>query len=255
MKIFDTHCHLNHDDLYFEAEKYIKEANKVGVIRFLVVGYDLKTSLRAVELAEKFEGVYAAVGVHPTEIDLSEQDFNKIMNLLRNPKVVALGEIGLDYHWVKDEKQREKQKEYFIRQIKIANEHHLPISIHSRDADKDTLDILKDNHLEKGGIMHCYSGSVESANEIIKLGLLISLGGPVTFLNAKTPKEIAKKVPLNKMLVETDAPYLTPHPYRGKTNTPKHIVLVVEEIARLKNISPLEVAEKTYENANELFHV
>ena len=254
--IFDTHCHLNHEDLYKDLDNVINRAKEAGVSRFLVVGYDKESSLLAVKLAEQYDFIYAAIGYHPTEINgVSEEDFNEVMELLNHPKVVALGEIGLDYYWVSDLKEREHQKEYFIRQIKIANKYKKPISIHNRDAINDCLTILKDNPVDMGGIMHCYSGSVESMYEFIKCNMYISLGGPVTFKNAKTPKEVAKVVPLDKLLVETDSPYLAPHPYRGKQNEPSLIPLVIEEIASLRGVSKEEIEEATYQNASKLFHV
>ena len=254
--IFDTHCHLNHEDLYKDLDNVINRAKEVGVSRFLVVGYDKPSSLLAVKLAEQYDFIYAAIGYHPTEINnLSEDDFNEIMDLLDHPKVVALGEIGLDYYWVKDLEERELQKKYFIRQIKEANKHRLPICIHNRDAINDCLTILKENHIDMGGVMHCYSGSVEIMNEFIKCGMYISLGGPVTFKNAKTPKEVAKIVPLDKLLVETDSPYLAPHPYRGKQNEPSLIPLVIEEIALQKGLTKDEIEDATYANASKLFHV
>ncbi|MEA5060836.1 MAG: TatD family hydrolase [Erysipelotrichaceae bacterium] len=255
MKIFDTHCHFNHDDFYLNTDQYLKEAKENNVSRFLVVGYDKESSLRAVKLAEQHEEMYAAVGFHPTEIDIAEEDFQIVMNLLNHPKVVAIGEIGLDYHWVKDLSQREKQKKYFIRQIEIANRFNKPIVVHNRDAMQDCFDILKEHRVNKGGIMHCYSGSVEMAIELIKLDFMIGLGGPVTFLNAKTPKEVAKIIPLQSLVLETDAPYLAPHPYRGQTNRPMYITLVLEEISKIRNMTSTELAKITYENACRMFHV
>lgn len=254
--IFDSHCHLNHEDLYKGLNGVIERAKIAGVTRFLVVGYDKQSSLLAVDLANRFDFVYAAIGYHPTEIyGLSEEDFLDVMSLLKHPKVVALGEIGLDYYWIKDEKERELQKEYFIRQIDIANENDLPISIHNRDAINDCLQILKEHPVKMGGVMHCYSGSVESMHEFLKCGMYISFGGPVTFKNAKTPKEVATIVPLDKLLVETDSPYLAPHPFRGTQNEPAKIRLVVEEIARLRNMKFEEIEDATFENASKLFHV
>ena len=238
--IFDTHCHLNHEDLYNDIDRVISDAQKAGVKKFLVVGYDKKTSLLAVKIAQKYSFCYAAIGFHPTEIfDLTEEDFDQVMELVddKKNKVVAIGEIGLDYHWIKDPIQREIQKEYFIRQIEFANYKNLPITIHNRDAIEDCLEILKEYTPKCGGIMHCYSGSKEMMNDFIKLGMFISLGGPVTFTNAKTPKEVAENVPLDKLLVETDSPYLTPHPYRGTKNEPKNIALITQEIANLKSLS------------------
>lgn len=255
MKIFDTHCHFNHDDFYLHVDQYLKEAKENNVSRFLVVGYDKESSLRAVKLAEQHEEMYAAVGFHPTEIDITEEDFQIVMDLLNHPKVVAIGEIGLDYHWVKDLSQREKQKKYFIRQIEIANRFNKPIVVHNRDAMQDCFDILKEHRVNKGGIMHCYSGSAEMAIELIKLDFMIGLGGPVTFLNAKTPKEVAKIIPLQSLVLETDAPYLAPHPYRGQTNRPMYITLVLEEISKIRNMTSTELAKITYENACRMFHV
>ena len=254
--IFDTHCHLNHPDLYNDLDNVIKRAKDVGVSRFLVVGYDKETSLLAIKLAEQYDFIYAAIGYHPTEINnLSEADFNTIMNLLDHPKVVALGEIGLDYHWVEDKEGRELQKVYFIRQIKEANKHKKPICIHNRDAINDCLTILKENPVDMGGVMHCYSGSVESMYEFLKCNMHISLGGPVTFKNAVAPKEVAKNVPLDKLLVETDSPYLAPHPYRGKQNEPSLIPLVIKEIAFQRGMKEEEIIEATFKNASKLFHV
>ena len=197
--MFDTHCHLNAEEIYKDIDLHIEEAHKVGVKSFLVVGYDKASSELAVKIAHKYEGCYVAIGFHPTEIDdLSEDDYDAVMNLAKDPKVKAIGEIGLDYHWVKDPIQREIQKEYFIRQIEFANHVGLPISIHNRESTDDCLKILKEYPPIKGGIMHCYSGSIETMKELLKLGMYISLGGPVTFTNAKTPKEVAETCPLDR---------------------------------------------------------
>ena len=254
--IFDSHCHLNDENLYPRIDEVIEAANKTGVKKFLVVGYDKKSSFLAVDIANRYEGCYAAIGVHPTEIDgVSDADFNEIKELVRNKKVVAIGEIGLDYHWVKDPIQREKQKEWFIKQIEFANEAHLPITIHNRESNEDCLNILKKHTPQFGGVMHCYSGSVEMMEDVLKLGLHISLGGPVTFTNAKTPKEVAENVPLESLLIETDSPYLTPHPHRGEKNEPKFICLVLEEIARLKDMSKKHLEDVIYKNTCRLFKV
>ena len=254
--IFDTHCHFNHEDLYKDVDTYLKRALEAGVKKFLVVGYDKDSSLRAVELAHKYECMYAAIGYHPTEIhNLSEEDFVIVMNLLDDEKVVALGEIGLDYHWEKEDHLKNEQKAYFIRQIEEANKHNLPISIHCRDATQDTLDILKEHRVNKGGVMHCYAGSVELLKDFYKLGFYISLGGPVTFKNSKTPKEVAANVDLDRLLVETDSPYLAPHPFRGQQNEPSYITLVVDEIARLNNVDKSIIEDRTYQNALRLFGI
>lgn len=254
--IFDTHCHLNSPELYPEIERHIKEANKAGVKSFLVVGYDKETSFLAVEIAHRYEGCYASIGFHPTEIDdLTEEDYNAVFDLAKDPKVKAIGEIGLDYHWVKDPIKREIQKEYFIRQIIDANKLGLPISIHNRESTEDCLEVLKEFPPVKGGIMHCYSGSLETMKELLKLGVYISLGGPVTFTNAKTPKEVAESCPLDRLLTETDAPYLAPHPLRGTVNYPKNIALVVDEITRLREEGRKHIEEATYNNACRLLNI
>lgn len=256
MEIFDTHCHLNHPDLYKNIEKIIKDAHDVGVKYFLVVGFDKETSFKAVEIASKYENVYATVGFHPTEIDdVSESDFIQVMNLLKHTKVKALGEIGLDYYWIKDHDKQSKQKELFIKQIEYANKNNIPIVVHCRDAIMDCYQILKQHDTNHKGVLHCFSSSIEMANEFIKLGYYIGLDGPVTFLNSKQPKEVAKEININRLLVETDCPYLTPHPYRGKQNEPKLITLVIEEIAKLRNLSYEDVANTTSSNAKKLFHV
>ena len=254
--IFDSHCHLNDENLYPRIDEVISDAKKTGVNKFLVVGYDLPSSQLAVKIANEYEECYAAIGIHPTEIPhTSEQDYEELQSLVSNPKVVAIGEIGLDYHWVKDLSQREIQKEWFIKQIEFANDCKLPISIHNRESNEDCLNVLKEHTPLYGGVMHCYSGSVEMINDVIKLGLMISLGGPVTFTNAKTPKEVAEEVPLDKLIIETDSPYLTPHPHRGEKNEPKHICLVLDEIARLRNMSKKHLEQVIYENTLRLFNI
>ena len=254
--MFDSHCHLNDEYLYPRIEEVISDANITGVKKFLVVGYDKKSSELAVKISEKYEGCYASIGFHPTEIEgVSEAQYNEVMSLVNHPKVVAIGEIGLDYHWVKDESLRENQKKWFIKQIEFANAHHLPISIHNRESTEDCVSILKEHTPIYGGVMHCYSGSIETMHEVIKLGLHIALGGTVTFTNAKTPKEVAEEVPLDKLLIETDSPYLTPHPHRGEKNEPKYLCLVLDEIARLKDMSKKHLEDVIYKNTCHLFNV
>jgi len=254
--IFDTHCHLNSEELYQRLDEVLESAKKVGVNKFLVIGWDKESSLLAVELANKYPEIYAAIGFHPTDIDgVSEEDFNDVMSHINDPKVVAVGEIGLDYHWVKDPIQREKQKEWFIKQINFANEHHKPISIHNREAFEDCLKILKEHRPQYSGVMHCYSGSVELLKDVLDLGLYIGLDGPLTFTNAKTPKEVCEKVPLDRLLVETDSPYLSPHPLRGTVNEPKNIALVIDEITRIKGLSKKHILDVIYQNSCKLFHV
>lgn len=255
--LFDTHCHLNHDDLYERIDEVIEAAQKTGVEKFLVVGYDKKTSLRAVEIAKKYPFCYAVIGYHPTEIfDLSEEDYNEVMSHLHDERVVGIGEIGLDYHWIKEPEKREIQKEYFIRQIELANKEGLPIVIHNRDSNEDCVNILKEHRPLFGAVMHCYSGSVEMMREIVKWdNFYISLGGPVTFTNAKTPKAVAEEVPLDRLLIETDSPYLTPHPHRGTGNEPKYLCLVCDEISSLRDMSKKTLQQALFSNACHLFKI
>lgn len=254
--IFDTHCHLNSEELYPRIDEVVESANKAGVDRFLVVGWDKESSLLAINIAKKYKCCYAAIGFHPCNIfDVSDKDFDDLMNLYSETKVVAIGEIGLDYHWVKDPRDRERQKEWFIKQIKFANDHHLPVSIHNRDAFYDCLNILKENKPIYGGIMHCYSGSVESMREVLELGLKIGIGGTLTFANAKTPKEVCEEIPLESLVLETDAPYLSPHPLRGTINEPKNIALVLDEIANIKGISKKHIADVIYKNSLDVFGI
>ena len=254
--IFDTHCHLNSEELYSRLDEVLKSARKVGVNKFLIVGWDKESSLLAVKLAHQYDEMYAAIGFHPCDIDgVTDEDYNEVMNHINDPKVVAVGEIGLDYHWVKDPVRREKQKEWFIKQINFANEHKKPISIHNREAFEDCLKILKEHRPEYSGVMHCYSGSVELLKDVLDLGLYIGLDGPLTFTNAKTPKEVCEVVPLDRLLVETDSPYLSPHPLRGTVNEPKNIALVIDEITRIKGLSKKHIIDVIYDNSCKLFHV
>ena len=254
--IFDTHCHLNSEELYDRLEEVLESAKKVGVDKFLVVGWNKESSFKAVEIAHRYEGIYAAIGFHPTDIDdVSGEEYQETMSLVDDPKVVAIGEIGLDYHWVKDSVQREKQKEWFIKQINFANEHKKPISIHNREAFEDCLKILKEHKPLYSGVMHCYSGSVELLKDVLELGLYIGLDGPLTFTNAKTPKEVCEEVPLDRLLVETDSPYLSPHPLRGTVNEPKNIALVIDEITRIKGLSKKHILDVIYQNSCKLFNV
>lgn len=254
--IFDTHCHLNHEDLYNRLDEVLESAKKVGVEKILVVGWDKASSLKAIELAERYEFIYAAIGFHPTELEgVTEKDFDEVMSYVNHPKVVAIGEIGLDYHWVKDPGLRNLQKQWFIKQINFANLHQKPISVHNREAFEDCLNILKEHPPIYSGVMHCYSGSVELLNEVLKLNMYIGLDGPLTFTNAKTPKEVCEKVPLDRLLLETDSPYLAPHPLRGTINEPKNIALVLDEVARIKGLSKKHISEIIFKNSCKLFNI
>ncbi|WP_404348712.1 TatD family hydrolase [Sutcliffiella horikoshii] len=253
--LFDTHVHLNADQYEEDLQEVIDRAQAEKVKNMVVVGFDRKTITRAMELVEKYDFLYAAVGWHPVDaIDMTEEDLAWIEDLASHEKVVAIGEMGLDYHW--DKSPKEIQKEVFRKQIQLAKKVKLPIVIHNRDATADVVQILKEEDAkEVGGIMHCFTGSLEVAKECMEMNFYISFGGPVTFKNAKKPKEVVKEIPMEKLLIETDCPYLTPHPYRGKRNEPGYVRLVAEQIAELKELTIEEVAEKTTANAKKLFGI
>jgi TatD DNase family protein len=253
--LFDTHVHLNVKQFEEDRQAVIDRALEAGVTHMVVVGFDRETIPSAMALAEQYDFIYAAIGWHPVDaIDMKDEDLAWIEELSAHPKVVAIGEMGLDYHW--DKSPKEIQKEVFRKQIELAKKVNLPIIIHNREATKDIVEILKEENAKQvGGIMHCYSGSVEIAKECTEMNFLISLGGPVTFKNAKKPKEVAKEIDLDYLLIETDCPFLAPHPNRGKRNEPAYVKLVAEQIAEIKGISYEEVTTKTNENAKKLFHL
>ena len=253
--LIDTHCHINNRRLLKDSQRYYDAAlaKQVGVM--IVVGYDYTSSLDAIALAEKHPGVYAAVGIHPNELmQAKPEDFAKIEPLLDHPKVVALGEFGLDYHWNKSDKAT--QHTYFEYFLKMAHRKQKPVIIHNRNADYDTLQLLRKNrHLLTKGVMHCYSASKEMVMDFVDVNMYISFAGPLTFTNARGPKEAALAVPRNRLLIETDAPYLTPHPFRGQQNEPANVRYVAEEMARILKISYDEVAQITTQNAKALFQI
>lgn len=254
MEIIDTHCHLNDQALYSNISNVIEHARTCGVSKMIVVGWDEESSKLAIKIAEEYDFIYALIGFHPENVfDINDKILYRTLNLYTHPKVVGIGEIGLDYHWSKEPEKRLIQKEYFIKQIEFANKVGLPISIHSRDAFHDTLEILKEHKPLNSGVLHCYAGSVENLNDIFNLNLYIGIGGTVTFKNAKTPKEVAKEAPLEMMVVETDSPYLSPHPLRGTINEPANISLVVDEIANLREMSKKHLLDALYKNSCKLF--
>lgn len=252
--MIDSHCHLN-DDLYLNKEdEYISDSKKCGVFKFLVIGSKIEDSKKAVEIASKYNEVFAAVGIHPSGVkDLKIDDLDIIKKLANSKKVIAIGEIGLDYYWEKDEAIKEKQKLFFISQIKLANELDLPISIHCRDALEDCLEILKKYPVNKKGIIHCFAGSYEQAKEFIKLGFLLGFGGTTTFKNAVKSKDVVSKIPEDSFVLETDAPYLTPVPFRGQPNHSKYLTYIRDEIASLRNVSKEAIDEITTKNFERVF--
>ena len=256
MKIIDTHCHLNDEALFKDLDNVINHALQAGVEKMVVIGWDEDSSKLAIKIAEQYDFIYSVIVFHPENIfDINDDILYKTLELYKHPTVVGIGEIGLDYHWTKEAEKREFQKEYFIKQIDFANKVGLPISIHSREAFFDTLEILKLHKPLFGGVMHCYSGSVENIQDIINLNLYIGLDGPVTFTNSKTPKGVAAEVPLERLVVETDCPYLSPHPLRGTVNEPANISLIVDEIANIRQMSKKHLLDVLYKNSCELFKI
>lgn len=250
---FDTHAHLDDGRFSEDREAVIKAIFDSGVSFVVNVGADMEGSRESVQLASQYEGIYAAVGIHPYDAqNMTENDIVALRELAKSPKVVAIGEIGLDYHY--DEADKEKQKEWFLRQIKLAEELNLPYIVHDRDAHADTLDIIRKSGYFRG-VMHCYSGSSEMARELLDLGFYISFAGPVTFKNGKKAKEAAVSVPNDKLLIETDSPYLSPEPHRGERNDSSKVRFVAKTIAELKGITEDELAGITLENGKRFFGI
>lgn len=252
--IFDSHAH--YDDSQFNEDRAIvlKQIQENGVVGVLNCGSDLRGMNMSIELANTYDFIYAAVGIHPEYAQLvNEELIENMRNHAKNPKVRAIGEIGLDYYW-EENPPREVQKKAFRMQMQLARELNLPVVIHDREAHQDTLEIMKEFSDVKG-VVHCFSGSVEFAKECLKLGYYIGITGVVTFKNAKVIKEVAKVVPLDKLLVETDCPYMAPTPYRGKRNQSDYIQYIIEEIAQLKGITKEEVEENTIKNGKNLLYL
>lgn len=253
--LIDSHAHLDDERFDKDRDKVIKDLNKDGIEIVINPGADVASSVKSVSLAQEHDNIYAAVGVHPHEAKtMDETTIELLRSLAKKEKVVAIGEIGLDYHY--DNSPREVQKKWFAEQIKLAKELKLPIIIHEREAQQDMYNILKAHDDGKlTGVLHCFSGSLEMAKKYLEMGLYLSFAGPVTFKNAKTPKEVAKSIPLERMLVETDSPYLTPEPNRGKRNEPLNVRYVAAMIAELRGLTFEEIATKTSRNVKELFKI
>lgn len=258
MDFFDSHAHLNDEKFNDDRENIIEILREDGISNFINAGYSLEGSKQAIELAKKYDFIYATCGISPNDIPQSEQELWKsvaeIPNLVKeSSKVVAIGEIGLDYYWNKDNK--DLQKKVFIKQIEIANDLELPIVIHTREAVMDTLQILKEHEVIQKGVFHCCPLNRELVKEALKIGFYISFAGPVTFKNAKNANEIIEMVPLDRILIETDSPYLSPEPNRGKRNDSRNVKYIAEKIAFVKKLNIEEIAKITYENANRIFNI
>ena len=248
--IFDSHAHYTDKAFNDDRENMLGSLRESGICGVINCGADIESSVFSVELANKYDYIYAACGIHPEEADKIPENYIEILkNLARNEKCVAIGEIGLDYYWRQDTK--EKQKELFEKQILLSKELDLPIIVHDREAHGDTLEILK-KHKPKG-VLHCFSGSPETAEEILKLGMYIGLGGALTFKNARKAVEVAEMLPSDRLLLETDCPYMAPVPFRGKRNYSGYIPYIAEKIAEIKGIDTQTVLDITSENAKKLF--
>ncbi|MEY8391024.1 TatD family deoxyribonuclease [Lachnospiraceae bacterium] len=253
--IFESHAH--YDDRQFDADREALLASMAanGIGRIINVGSDFAACKRTVELAHQYDDVYGAVGIHPSEIkDLCEETCEWLKETANDPRIVAIGEIGLDYYWEKDPRERDRQRYWFRRQMELARQVSLPVIIHSRDAAEDTLKLMREIHAEQiPGVVHCFSYSPELAEEYVKMGYYIGIGGVITFKNARKLKEAAVRIPLEHILLETDCPYLSPEPNRGKRNSSLNLLYVAQEIAALRGITEQEVKEATWKNALRLF--
>lgn len=258
MRIFDTHCHIYDSSYQDDLNDVLKRAKDNNISLIMLPGDNLKDSILASEYSKKYNYMYAEVGFHPSEIknlDIKENLDKLRVLVLDNNKIRAIGEIGLDYHYLDSDNEKDLQKEWFKKQIELANELHLPIVIHSRDAFKDTYDIINETKPLYGCAFHCFSYSIDCLKLLLKLDCYIGLDGPVTYKNAITPKEVARFVPLERLLIETDCPYLTPVPHRGQRNEPSFIVNTLKEIAEIKAISLDELSEATFTNGCKFFNI
>lgn len=253
--LFDTHCHIDEERFDADRDQVLERMRAAGVLSCVCVGSDMETSRRAIAFAEKTQNVFAAVGIHPHEAkSFKPEDLQTLQGWFVHPKVKALGEIGLDYYY--DHSPRDVQREVFSKQLELGYETNMPMILHVRDAHGDVLALLRErNGRLPGGILHCYSGSWESAKEYLKMGFYISLAGPVTFKKAPAQWEVASKVPLDRLLVETDSPYLAPEPLRGRRNEPAYVRHVAERVAQLRNISLEELAAATTSNARTVYGI
>lgn len=260
MRLFDSHAHYDDEKFDQDREEIIQKIYDSGVEKFISAGYSLESSKRAIELADKYEFIYTTVGISPNDVKqtLEEtiEDIKKLEDIItrkENDKIVGIGEIGLDYYWNKENK--EIQKQAFIMQIEMANRLSLPITIHTREAVSDTLEILKQHPVQQKGVFHCCPLNRELVKEALKLGFYISFAGPATFKNSKNVQEIVEMVPNDRMLIETDAPYLAPEPVRGTRNDSRNVRYIAEKIANIKSLSTEEIAEITYQNALRIFKI
>ncbi|WP_119325741.1 TatD family hydrolase [Companilactobacillus musae] len=253
MKIFDTHTHLNDEAFVGKTQQFIDNAKELDVVEMAIIGSNEEFNIEAIRLAQNYQPLHAVVGWHPEFA--KEYNEEQLVNQIKLPEVVGIGEIGLDYHWEEDPDPKIQQK-VLIQQLDIAKQYNMPVSIHCRDAFDDMYQILKNHDMSKSGIiMHSFNGDINWLNKFLDLGLWISYSGVVSFKNAPEVHESAKNTPLDRLLVETDAPYLTPEPYRGHSNQPAYTRYVVDAIAKYKDIAPDVVAEHTFNNAHQVYNL
>ena len=251
--LFDTHTHLDDEKFDTDRDELIESFKSQGLTLLVNIGANMKTSEASISLAEKYDFIYATVGVHPNDTgNMTDDDLERLKTLAHHEKVVAIGEIGLDYHY--DEPESEIQKEWFRKQLVLAKELNLPYVVHDRDAHADVLEIIKEVNYTNG-VMHCFSGSAEMAKEVTKMGMYVSIAGQVTFKNAPKVQAVATSVPLDKLLIETDSPYLTPEPFRGKRNNSAYVRYTAEKIAELRGMSFEEIAKITMENGKRFYNI
>ncbi len=255
--IFDSHAHYDDEAFDEDREALLDSMESLGVGYIVNVGASMEGCRETLGLIKRFPFVYGTLGFHPTEVSkLDENHLYWLSQNINTPKIVAVGEIGLDYYWCKSESEKENQKQWFEKQLDLARENELPVSIHSREAAEDTLRIVKENNVgEMGGVIHCFSYSVEMAKEYLDMGLYLGIGGTLTFKNARKIKDVVAYMPIEQMVIETDAPYLSPEPLRGKRNSSLNLTYVVNEIASIKNMAPREVIEITKKNAMKLYQI
>ena len=260
MEFFDSHSHYNDEKFDKDREKIIKETYEDGITRFICAGYDIESSIKSLEISRKYDFIYSICGISPNDVPDEEaqieESISNIEELIKqntDKKIVAIGEIGLDYHW--NTENKEIQKEMFIKQIDLANKYDLPIVIHTREAVDDTLKILREHPAKNKGIFHCCPLNRELVKQGLELGFYISFAGPITFKNSKNAEEIVNMVPIEKILIETDSPYLSPEPKRGTRNDSRNVKLVAQKIADFKKLGLEEVSKITYENAKRIFKI
>lgn len=260
MEFFDSHSHYNDEKFNEDIEQIIESTYNDGITKFICAGYNIKSSLDSLDIAKKYDFIYSICGISPNDIPQSEQELwkdideiTKIATQNSEKKLVAIGEIGLDYYWNKENK--ELQQQAFIKQIELANKLKLPIVIHSRDASVDTIEIIKTHTVNKKGIFHCCQLNQEMIRQALELGYYISFAGPITFKNARNADDCVKMVPIDRILIETDSPYLSPEPNRGKRNDCRNVKYIAQKIADIKGYTLEEIARITYENAMKIFEI